>query len=381
MSVQNFVFRAQWDRSSENLRNTIPTAFEKVKRVAWNVFSVLIPIIGLIRLMGCAIGAIASLAILPGAFYMPRARIEDAKSRIDSFWKGPLSDENRKARENFCIQEPMVATPDGAILDVKVLKHREADGETPTWIYFNGNYQLALEPHLPWLVQTAIEKEKRCNFVFFNYRGVGDSQGNFSQAKDLVVDGFSVVQWVRKELRTPDDRIHFYGMSLGGAVAAQTQALDPDRLTGRHLNERSFASLDSMVQSMFGSKCLGKLLGWSVKNQGHVADAATAVKSLKGKRFIVLHPEDPVIRYRASLLCELSEDRAICSDGKRLKAPYDRMSLVPLEGEREMATSDRPGGAVRKVSYRELSKNYAHTAPLSWHQGIHRIESFLFDDF
>ncbi len=353
MSVQSVHFHARWDNTNNHLQDPIPTAVQKIGRVVYNIFSVLIPIIGLVRLMGYAIQSLANRAILPAAYDVTEAELAKAKNEFNAFWTGPITAENKSAREKFAMEEHTVVTPDAAALSVKLLRHKNADKRTPTVIYFNGNFAIAMRDPNPWFLQKSIEIGNPCNFVFFDYRGVADSTGTFRAAKDLLVDGSSIVQWVREYLEILPDRIHFYGKSLGGAVAVQTQALDPDNLVGAHVNERSFASLDKMIKTIFGFGCLGKFLGWIFNNLGYSADAAAAFRKLQGQKLVVYHPEDQIIPYSASLQNEVEHDAVIC--------------LQPKVGRWEGYT------------YADLSRCSHHNALLTWHEGAtDQIGQFLF---
>lgn len=55
--------------------------------------------------------------------------------------------------------------------------------------------------------------------VRFNYRGVGESEGEFGQVLGEAADGAAVIQWVRSCF--PQTRFWLCGFSFGSAVAAQ----------------------------------------------------------------------------------------------------------------------------------------------------------------
>jgi hypothetical protein len=345
MSIRKIDFHAQWDQTNSHLRTPLPTTAQKARKVAWNILSFCIPFIGIGRLIGYAVGCLANRMTLP-ASHMSAERIETAKVNYNHFWKGPLTDKNHSIRSQFSAEEHTVITPDEAALNVKLIRHKDANAATPTIIYFNGNNQLALANSIPpWIISQSIERQTPCNFVFFDYRGVGSSKGVFKGAKDLVVDGSSVVQWVRDYLQTPPSHIHFYGHSLGGAVATQTQALDPDQFIGRHLNTCSFSSSDKMIACLFGEKRFGKFINTIFKNQGYSADSAAAFQKLKGQKLVVYHPHDEVIPFAASLQNAVHHDPAI-------------------------ALQPRP-------RWESLSKELNHNAPMEWHE-TDGIAQFLF---
>lgn len=61
--------------------------------------------------------------------------------------------------------------------------------------------------------------------VRFNYRGVGESQGEYGEGKGETEDLLTVLNWV-KEVR-PDDSIWLAGFSFGGYIAARGSSLWP----------------------------------------------------------------------------------------------------------------------------------------------------------
>lgn len=242
-------------------------------------------------------------AILPSAFLSEKTK-NIYKQKFDAFWKetnpSPL-------RDRFKLTAHEISTPDGCKLNALLYLHAEADSKTPTVIYFQANGCIASEDSQRWLLQKSIDANQPFNFVAFDYRSSGDSKGDFKSPKDLQLDGASIVQWVRSELKTPDDRIYFYGRSLGGAIAAQTKALYVSQLTGPIVSERSFSSLSNVAHEhvkqidSIWKRCLSRFLLMFAKCANCEIDAVEAFKKLKGKKLVVYHPDDPVIPYGASL--------------------------------------------------------------------------------
>jgi pimeloyl-ACP methyl ester carboxylesterase len=176
-----------------------------------------------------------------------------------------------------------------------------------------------------WLLDESISKQAPMNFVLFDYRSVGGSTGKFTGSKDLLIDGASIVNWVRKEVKTPNDKINLYGLSLGGAVATKTAAAD-EALTGWVVGERSFSCLENWILAQVSKarKCLNNLppqnclkssMKWMatkalhleslaitiLKHQGLEFDAAADFPKIQGKKLVIYHPEDRVIPYDASM--------------------------------------------------------------------------------
>ncbi len=64
--------------------------------------------------------------------------------------------------------------------------------------------------------------------VRFNYRGVGESEGEFGQVVGEVEDGRAVMDWIQSVL--PDTPIYLLGFSFGSAVAAELARIYPPEI-------------------------------------------------------------------------------------------------------------------------------------------------------
>ena len=58
-----------------------------------------------------------------------------------------------------------------------------------------------------------------CNALIFDYRGVGESEGSVSTARDLVQDGVCALEFLQTELGVAPEHTMVFGHSLGSAVA------------------------------------------------------------------------------------------------------------------------------------------------------------------
>jgi hypothetical protein len=337
MTVQKIHFQARWDDTNKHLETVPPGALSlrvRIQNLVYSLFTIT-PIIT---------GMIANRALLPPVALV---HLTLSKKKFETFWFGPITEENRKIREHFTVETKSIATPDGAVLHVFWVRHKEATPESSTIVYFNGRAQLATAERNRWLLEQSIEHGIPYNFVFFDYRGIGESTGTFRAAKDLVIDGSTVIQWVREHLHVPADQIHFYGYSLGGAVSVATKALDAEHLTGRLVNERSFATFEKVIQSWF--RFLGRgstLLAKMVYSQGYRLDVDVPWKILQGKKLVVYHPKDPIIPASAGLYQIVSGDEVL---------------LLEAKPEHQILTRFLP-----------------HNAPLDWFSTAGRITDFLF---
>jgi len=303
MAVANIqtasIFKAEWNETNRHL-NPQKTLLQTIARVVWDIFSVLIPIIGLVRLIGYAIGKLAARFMLPAAFYSEAVK-KQAKDQYRNIWKGPITHQaQRDLRNHFTPEHTIVITPDGVALDATFYRHRDANELTPTVITPMPNGALAKNSY-PYPLMPAIHNGIVSNFALFDYRSVGDSMGTFDNMDQLVRDGSSILQWVQS--KTPSNRIQFCGVSLGGAVSVNMQALDP-RLTGDNANVRSLSSTEDVILAQGKKLNIPKIAKWIAKiarQQGYYLDAVAPFKKIAGRKLILCHFGDKVIPEDGSL--------------------------------------------------------------------------------
>ncbi len=322
MAIQpiSYQHQADWASLPASLRPAQDTTMRKVARFAWNLFSLIIFPVGLIRLAGLAIAHLARKEILlanrrgPACFALAEQLLKSASdARLDHFESIPTT----------------VTTPDGVKLSVHLFRHREATADTPTTLCFGGNAEVkGLGDTFEQILDGSISQNKPMNLLIFDYRSVNQSTGEFRKASDFIVDGSSLVDFVRKKLGTPDHLIHFHGFSLGGAIALKTKAADP-RLTGRLINACSFSTIGKVVEALalrISSflKPLTLLARWVLRVQEIELDAASDLASLRGPKRITYHPQDPLIPYEGSLAKEANCNSFSYSGPPIHSAPFDR---------------------------------------------------------
>jgi hypothetical protein len=282
---------------------------EKTSHVFWNVLSVLIPVIGLARLAAYGIGRLAARhLILPAMVIEP-----NSSNRLQGICD--------KHASTFTPHLYRAHTPDGADLNAVIFKHKDAIPHTPTTIYFQPNATLMTDGTWNWLLEQSSQKNSPRNFVIFDYRSCGHSQGYFDVSKDLLVDGATMVQLVQQELQTPDDRIDFYGYSIGGAVALKTKALHP-KLTGKLTSDRSLSSFADVVMSWTQKlqvqwiidwivQKIASLAIWILKGQNLELDAAADLEKLQGESLFIYHKNDNVIPEDASIAKQVADKKNV----------------------------------------------------------------------
>lgn len=261
-------FTATWEPITAHLQ---PTPWSKVARIALDIISIVIFPIGIIRF-------IAKKLILPASL-IPLSDIQQHAEYFEMERPWPV---------HFSKSSHLITTPDGAKLNATLFSHNKADETSPTVIYFQPNgtiHKSIVSPHL-WLLQHPTP----FHLVTFDYRGIG---AHFDYTTDFIIDGATMLQWVRKEIKTPDNKIHFYGYSLGGAFAIYTQALDP-ALTGQIVNDRSFPSLEDLIASLLG--CVSHIIVPIIKFLNLDINPLAECDKLQGNMLIVYHPEDELMK-------------------------------------------------------------------------------------
>lgn len=235
-------------------------------------------------------------------------------------------DEKKSYGRSFTKQ---IITPDNIKLQARVDKIEGSNSETPTVILFN---PLGTNDGIFYsLRQTLIEKQ--CNVVSFDYRGLGSTW----REKDLFLDGDSVYQYVTKELNITASKVHFFGYSLGGAIAAQVKAIHPES-QGKYIGDRPFSSIVSLISEKCCIRCLGfiikkissfvsrifiaypiYLVGWNLNTK-------KALEKMEGKKRIFYHPNDYLIPFEASA-ARYSTHRIIALDPS-IKGPSTHFSPI-----------------------------------------------------
>ncbi len=326
-------FQAKWTPSTAYLQTPKRTLHDKIGDGLWNLVSILIPVIGLARLLAHGLGQIALRKVLP-AVYLPREVKDEYKKSFHNFWYAHKMEtvNQRLLRDLYSAEPHAVATPDGAELHAQLFRYKNAQADTPLIIYFSSNAFLSMEEAYLWLINLAVQRQLPCHFVLFDYRSAGNSKGMFKRTKDLLVDGISIIQWVKEGLKIPADQIHFYGRSLGGAIALESQAMDPT-LTGRNVNERSFYSIHAVVESEFVKgplKILSPVFRWLVESLGCELNPLEAFLRLPVKKMVVYHPKDPIVPYRASL------------EGQLQGIEHESLELKAMDEEKGANHHNRP---------------------------------------
>lgn len=284
-------FTAVWNPRNIHLKEPEQTLRQKISRIAWNILSIVIFPIGIARAIGWAIHCAVKKLILPSAWFYPRQIVKEAKRIFELCC--------RNLQNQFAIEKHKILTPDGVKLSTLYFRHRQANANTPTIIFYQSNASMSKLGIYLWLVGESVRRNSVCNFVVFDYRGVGNSKGDAQSTRELVIDGDTALQFVRDHLKVPPHLIHFYTWSLGGGVGTNVKALYPE-CTGLLINERSFQSLRSVGEHSIPLflQPLFFWVPWAAEKEGW--NLVAPLQKLKGKTLIIYHREDPTIPYAAS---------------------------------------------------------------------------------
>ncbi len=298
-------FQAQWFENNKHLAETF---IEKITR----------------SFLFCVNKLVMSL-ILPAA-QISQERVKNIGNIFKEKWNTHIG-MHRFLNKNFTSRPIEVMTPDSVKLRGTFFKNVAASETAPTVIFFQPNAMLSKQGAFDWVLEQAALQEFPYNFVYFDYRGCGESEGTPHSKKNLFLDGESIYQFVRDKLHVPSNAIHFYGWSLGGGVSSNVKEIHSG-FESRYVNERSFNYIEYVVKNFlndfidrrfnFLSSCMKdtlstgitwlaafwlSLLNWKI-------ESVKAIENLKGKTLIVHHPEDELMKNEASLYHSLFQ-RAI----------------------------------------------------------------------
>ena len=274
----NVHFSAVWTPQNESLKSTLT---QKVSRFALNLLHKL-----------------AMSICLPATHLFKKDDIKMAKQQFSAIHA-----------DQYLSKDITVTTPDGARLQGTFLQKKGCPENAPCVIFMQPNAALYAHNAFDSIVRNAWLEGKQCNFLFFDYRGCGLSEGSPLQAKDLVIDGDSMYQFARDHLQVPADDIHMMGSSFGGGVTAQVKAMHPE-CKGNYVNDRSFSCITQAAEHMLGGGIIGKIAKVFLKILGWKAlDSAQALSKIDSRTLITHHPEDRIIRNKAQLVTAASAQK------------------------------------------------------------------------
>lgn len=257
----------------------------------------------LVLIYGTIAGCLRRLGIPPLPILVGHAEVEEHLSNRAA----QLAWDNRPP--NW--ERVPITTQDGVKL---MAASYTLDPTLKRWVVFmNGNAML-LEHSLDGHQKLA--KALGVNFISYNYRGCGLSEGCPRVAADLVNDGAAVLDHLMA-MGVPSSEILVFGMSLGGAIGASVRAL-PRFQNGPIVMERSFCDVFDVAlkigtqiindnisagQRPTDNRMAQSILYWvgvalvlpMLNLTGWHLDSDTALDSVQGNVLLTHHPKDGVL--------------------------------------------------------------------------------------
>jgi pimeloyl-ACP methyl ester carboxylesterase len=328
-------FQAHW---FENNRHLAETLIEKITRTALFCIN---------KLIICL--------VLP-ATQISQERVKTISDAFEKKWHS--QDETyRFLNKNFAPVPIEITTPDGVKLRGTFFKNVTALKTGPTVIFFQPNAMLSKQGAFDWVLTEAALQEFPYHFVYFDYRGCGESEGTPYSKKNLFLDGESLYQFVRDNLHVSPNDIHFYGWSLGGGISSNVKKIHSDN-ESRYVNERSFNSIENVIKNVldlfighwinFISNSVKStlytgiiwfadfwlsLLNWKIQS-------TKAIENLKGKTLIVHHSEDELMKNEASLYHSLFQRTKALPNLEELNLNHSTSHPSFIHGARLEAFAD-----------------------------------------
>jgi len=311
-TIPKMEFKAKYTPEIEHLK---PTTKKKILEIAYNVFSVLIPILIFIRIL-------VKAAVFPAGFGWKSAKkIQIKENQFYKKWK---------PNKHFEVRKITVTTPDGVKIQGTYFKKRGVESNADTLIYFNANAMTSSDTFgsnstsaFSLLNETA-KSNRNCHFVTFDYRNSGFSNESSAWSKEaLELDAESIYQFVRDELLVPEDKIHTYGHSLGGGISALFRKNHPEA-TGAFVSDRSFTSIVNCAKSNVNSQCEKVFTSFSIRYSKWNIDTENYWNHITGNRLVIYHPNDHIMKKsHLASLAKTNGDKVIdLSDKGRVNYPH-----------------------------------------------------------
>lgn len=316
--VETAPFQAEWPPSPPGFLEMC----KKVLKVAYDILSIVIFPIGLLRLTIWWIKSrVCALGVCPGPI-----NVEAALEGVTGWWsmiKALLyviySPESVKVDKSSLGQEMLrdyrgesiqLKTPDGASIDGIFIPGDHSPEKVILCGFGNG---------ISWeLNERGVTELKPlgASIMMINPRGVGKSTGSLYE-KGYALDVYSAYEYLIHQKGIDPENILVIGESMGAANgvcgAALVQEKYPDKQISA-INRRSFSTLDAEAQALLGQEC-ESWIGWFLlgflallaKGLWLDMDVAAAWEKLKGKKIIYRHEKDGIILDTASLAKKVRE--------------------------------------------------------------------------
>jgi Chlamydia CHLPS protein (DUF818) len=300
-----------------------PTLLDRIKKVAWRIFSIIIFPIGLFEYLG-------EKLIVPASCMFVRLN-----------HKKELARDGKDLVQTYDGKRNTLITPDGVKLD-SVFFSGSKNPEKVV-IYCGGN-RCFMEQQ--WWMVEKITKKLGYSLLLFNPRGVGNSTGSPSD-EGFALDTYTAAEYLAKCGHDYNDMI-FYGHSLGGyravSGAALIQEMHPDKEI-KVVNDRSFSSIPDIARHVSVTDIFRMIFGKPKKTTSKKVNSTIFPrimqffgwnyntldywKKIKGEnKIVIFDPRDEIIPYEAQLIMGLSKASQYDYLSISLRETYDPAMLA-----------------------------------------------------
>jgi len=290
----------------------------KAKKIALNIISTFIFPMGIARIIRYGIGKLTGKVILP-------AQINCKKQELDQVRRTGL---NLIKMHDLKADRLTIKTADQVQLDtLKILNpNQNKSPDNQKWIVLFCPQFMPYEKLIPFA--TKLSLDTGVNIYLGNFRGFGYSKGAPSCAKDLVLDGEAMIQYLHSHEKIPYSNIFVQGWSVTGAVATEVVARHQQKNEELKLcNDRSFSSLFKEIKCFLPSAgiicaSMAYLIGWkfnSINSWNSISDK---------NKMILYQKEDDNIPYKASLY-----KAAKNSENRTARPKYKPQNAIEIESK------------------------------------------------
>ncbi len=278
-------FQAQWPKQ---LDPSLKSLICKVGKVFWNVISIVIFPIGLVRLGIHYLRKLVFRIILPNLYREDFAR-----------------DAGQYRLEKYEGQRVSIKAPDGATLNCAFFPGKNREKAV---LFVGGNSQ-RWETH-DWY---QLLKDVNASIFFVNSRGIGNSSGPIYE-DGYALDIYTAAEYLIHEKGIDPEDIAFTGFSMGAANTTRGANLIQEKYSEKKIkaaNINSFSTLGLEIQETLNVQGFIPAI---LRLGAHVLQFDMDVKkdfdSLKGEKYVFYNPLDPVILKPAQLATAIQKTSA-----------------------------------------------------------------------
>lgn len=207
----------------------------------------------------------------------------------------------------------------------------------------SGEYLIVFQPNSGHYEDTLAEAKKlgeelNKKVVLFNYRGVGESTGNATNAKDLVHDGRAICQMLMDK-GIPASRIMLYGHSIGGGIATAVAAKNQDI---NLIIDRSFSSLSKAAQDIVSNKTnrvFGHIARYLFRSHGWEINTSKILSRMNNK-VLVLTAEADAVLVKSNLAHSIPKNKGNITHFAELRFEQFQPNNTRLSGDIYIEGSD-----------------------------------------